>query len=82
VGCYRGIEQPVKIVIMTRDALSSAFQFTLFLKPSPLTLKDDYLIPKGPLRCDRRNLWNFKMELRQVLRDVRAHDEGMVWIEG
>jgi hypothetical protein len=49
------LQQAINVVIVTRDALTLVLEFAAPLKPSPLSVDDDDLIPACPLGDDGRD---------------------------
>jgi hypothetical protein len=72
VGCSAarlGGKQAEHVVIMAGDALAATLEFTAPLKPSPQTVKDHHLVPKGAAGIDGGYIADVKIVACKIVRE-------------
>ena len=76
VGCSAarlGGKQAKHVVIMAGDALAATLEFTAPLKPSPQTVKDHHLVPKGAAGIDGGYIADVKIAACEIVPDEWPH---------
>jgi hypothetical protein len=75
------IQEPIDIVVVARDTLSSSLQLTPTVPPSAQAVQNYNLVPEGATRVDSRHVAYGQIKVGKIDRDIRSDSYGSMRVQ-